>query len=511
MSAARMLGRLPAEEAPSAFGPVRDTASKHDPAASGRHSHRTHLIDDVLRSPGEPLDTATRATMESRFRHDFSKVRVHTSARADESARSINALAYTVGRDIVFAAGHRASADRAHVHLLAHELAHVVQQRERAPTTREANAPSSDAEREADAVARQVEAGETPVTQISWQPPALYRQPAPGASAAPAANAANAGEMTRAEFESVMKRKFGVKRFVTGTKVQQVEDISSRGGAPRGGIDLPNWRAWDPGAASPVYATIVESCGDFNREIGGVPIIDEILFFDTSYALEAGVAVARPDEGASYGAGQLTIYRAGVNAKKALPIARSNAKGNYPPVGFAVAGIPGQTPGAPLPLPSEDQSTRRIITHELGHGLAEAALGPNPTDALDPTMLTDFQRAVGWTAGNPPRLFDVTNPAVAAALASGKEPPSNAEITPANWNSPKWGEQPLTNYSVTGGPPEDFAEAAMAFVEAPELLKSRSPHRFRFLEERKSRWLPKLRKIPPVGDFPAPSKDKATA
>src|SRR5919109_136847 len=60
------------------------------------------IVHDVLRSPGQPLDAATRAFMEPRFGHDFSQVRVHTGARAAESARSVNALAYTVGRDVVF-------------------------------------------------------------------------------------------------------------------------------------------------------------------------------------------------------------------------------------------------------------------------------------------------------------------------------------------------------------------------------------------------------------------------
>jgi hypothetical protein len=129
MSAARMLGRLPAEKVPAAFGPARDAASKHDHAASGRHSHRAHLIDDVLRSPGEPLDTATRATMESRFGHDFSKVRVHTGARADGSARSIQRACLYGSGGTSSLRRHRASADPAHVHLLAHELTHVVQQR----------------------------------------------------------------------------------------------------------------------------------------------------------------------------------------------------------------------------------------------------------------------------------------------------------------------------------------------------------------------------------------------
>src|SRR5690349_11231589 len=63
------------------------------------------IVHDVLRSTGQPLDPATRAFLEPRFGHDFSNVRVHTDARAAESARAVNALAYTVGRDVVFGAG----------------------------------------------------------------------------------------------------------------------------------------------------------------------------------------------------------------------------------------------------------------------------------------------------------------------------------------------------------------------------------------------------------------------
>src|SRR5262245_23414783 len=60
------------------------------------------LVHEVLRSPGQLMDPVTRASMESRFGHDFSNVRVHTDARAAESARAVNALAYAAGRDIVF-------------------------------------------------------------------------------------------------------------------------------------------------------------------------------------------------------------------------------------------------------------------------------------------------------------------------------------------------------------------------------------------------------------------------
>jgi outer membrane protein OmpA-like peptidoglycan-associated protein len=86
------------------------------------------IVHEVLRSPGQPLDAATRAYMEPRFGHDFSKVRVHADGKAAEAARAVDALAYTVGRDVVFGEGQYRPANREGRHLLAHELTHVVQQ-----------------------------------------------------------------------------------------------------------------------------------------------------------------------------------------------------------------------------------------------------------------------------------------------------------------------------------------------------------------------------------------------
>jgi hypothetical protein len=80
-------------------------------------------------SPGQPLDSMTRGFMESRFGHDFSKVRVHTDARAAESARAVNAQAYTVGHNVVFGSGLYAPESDAGRRLLAHELSHVLQQK----------------------------------------------------------------------------------------------------------------------------------------------------------------------------------------------------------------------------------------------------------------------------------------------------------------------------------------------------------------------------------------------
>ena len=84
-------------------------------------------VYEVLRSPGRSLDDETRAFFEQRLGHDFSRVRVHTDERAARSAQEVNALAYTVGRDISFGSGQFAPNTEAGQRLLAHELTHVVQ------------------------------------------------------------------------------------------------------------------------------------------------------------------------------------------------------------------------------------------------------------------------------------------------------------------------------------------------------------------------------------------------
>lgn len=85
-------------------------------------------IARALRSSGKRLDPLTRAFMESRFGYDFSQIRVHIDEKAAESARSMNALAYTVGHDIVFGKEQYTPGTIAGKKLLAHELVHVLQQ-----------------------------------------------------------------------------------------------------------------------------------------------------------------------------------------------------------------------------------------------------------------------------------------------------------------------------------------------------------------------------------------------
>jgi len=92
------------------------------------------IVHEVLHSPGQPLDASTRAFMEPRFGHDFSRVRVHTDAKAAESAQAVNALAYTVRQHIVFGSGQYAPDASPGRHLIAHELAHVIEQSNTRPS-----------------------------------------------------------------------------------------------------------------------------------------------------------------------------------------------------------------------------------------------------------------------------------------------------------------------------------------------------------------------------------------
>jgi hypothetical protein len=102
-------------------------------AASGGATTAPPVVHAVLRSPGQPLDAATRSFMEPRFSRDFGDVRVHSDSMAAESARAVGARAYAVGSSIAFSNGeYRPGADSGR-RLLAHELAHVVQQSHAAP------------------------------------------------------------------------------------------------------------------------------------------------------------------------------------------------------------------------------------------------------------------------------------------------------------------------------------------------------------------------------------------
>lgn len=86
-------------------------------------------VHDVVSGSGQEIDAPVRKDMESRMGEDFSEVRVHTGDKADASAKSVSAHAYTVGSNIVFQRGAYDPGSSAGQTMLAHELTHVVQQR----------------------------------------------------------------------------------------------------------------------------------------------------------------------------------------------------------------------------------------------------------------------------------------------------------------------------------------------------------------------------------------------
>lgn len=138
------------------------------------------VVAEVLRSPGQPLDDYTRAAMQPVFGHDFSQVRIHADSRAALSAQAIGATAYTVGNHIALDAGrHRPGAPQ-WAHLLAHELAHVVQQRglDYRPGLVVGD-PGDASEREANSVASSLVSGRARAGRLTISPsfaPAIRRQ-----------------------------------------------------------------------------------------------------------------------------------------------------------------------------------------------------------------------------------------------------------------------------------------------------------------------------------------------
>ncbi|MGA2286869.1 DUF4157 domain-containing protein [Bradyrhizobium sp.] len=150
-------------------------------------------VREVLGSPGQSLDPAVRAFMEPRFGHDLSRVRMHTDTKAAESARAIDARAYTVGAHVAFGPRQYAPRTAAGLKLLAHELTHVLQQ---PPVANDANSsedlrfglPDASAEREAeavsDAIARSGDARAAASALSSVATPVIQRQ-SPGDESEP--------------------------------------------------------------------------------------------------------------------------------------------------------------------------------------------------------------------------------------------------------------------------------------------------------------------------------------
>ncbi len=159
------------------------TIGEHD---LGQAAH----VESVVATPGQSLASDTRKTMEAGFGHDFSSVRVHTDAAAAGSAEAVDALAYTVGSHVVFGSGQYRPQTWQGQGLLAHELAHVVQQQAGGAGTTPVENPRL--EHEADHAARRVQAGQ-PAGVARSGAAGMMRQPrGAGATALPKAVAPRA-------------------------------------------------------------------------------------------------------------------------------------------------------------------------------------------------------------------------------------------------------------------------------------------------------------------------------
>jgi Domain of unknown function (DUF4157) len=137
------------------------------------------IVHEVLRSPGQSLDGETRAFMEPRFGHDFSRVRVHADSRAAESARTVDALAYTVGSDIVFGAGQYAPVENAGKRLLTHTIQQSPQGTRAGPgmtASLQVNEAGDSYEREADRVSNELAGGMTTRVDLRQSSPVIQRQ-----------------------------------------------------------------------------------------------------------------------------------------------------------------------------------------------------------------------------------------------------------------------------------------------------------------------------------------------
>jgi hypothetical protein len=166
---------------PSAVMHLQKTAGNATVTAALEEQEPSLVKDVVGSGAGAPLAGGTRDFMESRLGADFGDVRVHTDSKASESARSVQAHAYTVGNDVVFQSGKYAPESDSGKRMLAHELTHVVQQRSgpvagtSAPGGIKVSHPSDAFEQAAESSADRVMTGAAPASAAA-SPASIQRE-----------------------------------------------------------------------------------------------------------------------------------------------------------------------------------------------------------------------------------------------------------------------------------------------------------------------------------------------
>lgn len=221
----------------------------------GSYSTVSRVVGEVLSSPGRALDFATRAIMEPRFGHDFSLVRVHTDERAAESARGVNAFAYTVGHSIVFGAGQFSPHSGDGQKLIAHELAHVIQQEGGGGNAGVLSSPHDRFEQEAREAAASVLAGKFVQVRPAGPLPGVQRDEKKTTPEEIAAGALTAGPKGgKKVFEKAVR---------TAAETEAKGKETTRIEVPAAGKDDPV-----KGVTSSEFASRFKKCGTARMETG---------------------------------------------------------------------------------------------------------------------------------------------------------------------------------------------------------------------------------------------------
>jgi hypothetical protein len=251
----------------------------------------------------------------------------------------------------------------------------------------------------------------------------------------------------RERFETQLRTRWGVSSVRTGTEADQLDEMRrmTPSGAPSPSA-IPGWQAWEPGTDSHLYEDILAAFDAMSAALGGIPAVNDVRFEAADYDNVDGSARARVQTGASYSAGLLNVFARIEHADWPLPEGRSSS-----------AAPAAATSG------SAAESHRRILIHELAHGVFERFGDPNAPGG-SPQLFGDWAQAGGWV--------------------NGRLQQNGTVLGTANWNQ-DWPEQPVSAYA-TRNLMEDFAESLMCFVVRPEVLRARSPARHAFIATRLS-------------------------
>lgn len=319
--------------------------------------------------------------------------------------------------------------------------------------------------------------------------------------------APTSGDLTFNQFRRIMEKRWGVPVVRIGTYESQKANVLQGHDPPPPFVPKKSWVGPALTDRAPLYRAVLDAFEKTALAFGGIGTVRRIEFFGVEYVVVDGVVGPNPQAGAAYDhtTGELFIYTSVVQTSSPMLLERTK------PPGAGGSGKPAQE------KPTGTAAAVRNVTHELGHAFEHRMTHQSGGSGLaDSGLINDFCKKVGWF-GPPFSLYDIQAAGVAAAMQSGgtKTPDPAHKITKADWDADKWGEQPMTRYSLEG-PSEDFAESLQAYVRAPAALKDRSPARFQFLQERKETWnkhptaLHKPKALRPTVDL-APATGTVTA